>query len=125
MQKQTAPTAANSESWSIDTSVDNVPQKVRERYQQIENDAVGWSTRLVDFQSDQRGNSTDLAAVLHRVDAWREGENDSDFGIKQMNDATDYSNIDPKTAGQTIRTKSGQNILRGCRLSLAGWPGSI
>lgn len=119
MQKQTAPTAANSESWSIDTSVDNVPQKVRERYQQIENDAVGWSTRLVDFQSDQRGNSTDLAAVLHRVDAWREGENDSDFGIKQMNDATDYSNIDPKTAGQTIRTKSGQNILRGCRLA---WP---
>lgn len=119
MQKGTAPTAVNRESWSVDASVVNVSPEIRERYEQIENDAVGWDTRLVDFQSDQRGKLTDLAVVLHRVNAWRVDENDPDLIIKQMNDDEDHSNIEGKTAGQTIRTRSGQNILRGCSLT---WP---
>lgn len=119
MQRETAPTAGNDESWNIDVSVSTVSPEIRDRYQQIERDAVGWSVRLVDFQSDQRGKSTDLAAVLHRVDAWRVDENDPDLIIKQMNDDEDHSNIEGKTAGQTVRTRSGQNILRGCSLA---WP---
>lgn len=41
MQKGTAPTAVNRESWSVDASVVNVSPEIRERYKQIENDAVG------------------------------------------------------------------------------------
>lgn len=123
MQRKTAPTAADSESWNIDISALTVPRRIRVRYRQIEKDAVGWSPRLVDFQSDRRGDSTDVAAVLHRVNAWCEGGNMASNGasndINQMNDATDHSNIGHKTAVQTIRTKSGQNTLWAGRLA---WP---
>lgn len=114
-----APAATKSESRNIEIPISSVSDDIALRYTQIENDAEGWTARLVDFQVDQRGNSTDLAAVLHRVNAWHEGENDSDFGIKQMNDATDHSNNDHKPAGQTARTRSGHYPLRDCRLA---WP---
>lgn len=109
----------NGGAWNIEISPSSVSPEIRERYAQIENDAVGWSVRLVDFQLDQRGNSTDVAAVLHRFDAWREGENGSNPIITQMSDDEGYSKIDPKTAGQSIRTRSGQNTLWQGRLA---WP---
>ena len=109
----------NGGAWNIEISPSSVSQEIRKRYQQIESDAVGWSVRLVDFQLDQRGNSTDVAAVLHRFDAWREGENDSNPVITQMSDDEGHSKIDPKTAGQSIRTRSGQNTLWAGRLA---WP---
>lgn len=114
----------NGGAWNIEITPDSVSPEIRERYQQIENDAVGWSVRLVDFQLDQRGNSTDIAAVLHRVDAWREGEDDANLIIKQSFDDEDHSNIDPKSAGQTIRTKSGQYTLWARRLTDRTCPGS-
>lgn len=117
MQKGTAPTAVNSKSWNIEISATTVPREIRERYQQIENDAVGWDTRLVDFQLDQRGNSTDLAVVLHRVDAWRKGKNAANLIIKQILDDEDHSNIDHKTAGQSIRTRSSQYTLWAGRMA--------
>ncbi len=110
--------------WNIEIAPSSVSPEIRERYQQIENDAVGWSTRLVDFQLDQRRDSTDVAAVLHRVDAWREGENGANLSIKQLFDAEDHSNIDPKSAGQTIRTKSGHYTLWARRLTDRTRPGS-
>lgn len=114
----------NGGAWNIEISPSSVSPEIRERYAQIEDDAVGWSARLVDFQLDQRGDSTDVAAVLHRVDAWREGENGSNLIIKQMNDDEDHSNSDPKYAGQTIRTKSGQYTLWARRLTDRTCPGS-
>lgn len=118
MQRKTAP-ANHNEDWSIEVCMTSAPAPVSKRYQEIREDAVGWSVRLVDFQSDQRGDSTDVAAVMHRVNAWREGENGPDFDINQMNDVTGHSNIGHKTAVQTIRTESGQYTLWAGRLA---WP---
>ena len=67
------------EDWNIAVQPSSLSDGVLQRYQQIENDALGWSVTLVDFASDQRGDLTDLAAVLHRVDAWREGESDANL----------------------------------------------
>lgn len=124
MSMGTAPAGSCNEDWSIAVQPSSLSDGVLQRYQQIENDALGWSVTLVDFASDQRGDSTDLAAVLHRVDAWRDGENGANPVITQMSDDEDHSNIDRKTAGQTVRTESGQYTLWAGRLTDRTCPGS-
>lgn len=79
MSMGTAPAGSYNEDWNIAVQPSSLSDGVLQRYQQIENDALGWSVTLVDFASDQRGDLTDLAAVLHRVDAWREGESDANL----------------------------------------------
>ncbi|MDV2436052.1 hypothetical protein [Corynebacterium tuberculostearicum] len=124
MSMGTAPAGSCNEDWNIAVQPSSLSDGVLQRYQQIENDALGWSVTLVDFASDQRGDLTDLAAVLHRVDAWREGESDANLVITQMSDDVGYSNIDRKPAGQTVRTESGQYTLWAGRLTDRTCPGS-
>ena len=116
MSMGTAPAGSCNEDWNIAVQPSSLSDGVLQRYQQTENDALGWSVTLVDFASDQRGDLTDLTAVLHRVDAWREGESDANLVITQMSDDVGYSNIDRKPAGQTVRTESGQYTPTGGRI---------
>lgn len=114
-----SPAAANNGGWSIDTSVSSVSPTIAQRYAQIENDAEGWSVRLVNFASDQRGDRSDLAVVLHRENGWFDFAKRLNHGTKLKNDAIYHSNIHHISACQTIRTQSGQNTLWAGRLA---WP---
>lgn len=111
MQKKTAP-ADHNEDWSIEACMTSVPVPVAKRYQEISKDAVGWSTKLVNFQTDSRVKSDDFAAVLWRKKTLGLSTIESSTGINSESDASDQSKILVKPAGQEIRTGSGHIPLR-------------
>lgn len=111
MQKKTAP-ANHNEDWSIEVCTTSVPAPVSKRYREIRKDAVGWQTKLVNFQTDSRLKSTAFAAVLWREKTLELQTIESSTGINSESDASDQSKIPDKPAGQDIRAGSGHIPLR-------------
>lgn len=107
--------------WGIEIDATSVSPEIRERYFSIVENAPGWHATLVDFNTDPRRQTTIPAAVLWRS-ASRVDTTQSD--ICPETGATDHSNIGTVSAGQTIRTKSGQNTLWEDRLAgrISGQP---
>ncbi|UQV53640.1 hypothetical protein [Corynebacterium pseudodiphtheriticum] len=102
--------------WGIEVSPDSVSPAIRERYTQMVADAPEWNVQLVDFYSDNRYTQTDICTVFWRSESVKSG-------VFFERDTTQHSKIDPVSAGQSIRTISGQNVLRAGRLAgLKGQP---
>lgn len=105
--------------WGIEVSPDSVSPVIRERYTQMVADAPEWNVQLVDFYSDNRYAQTDICTVFWRSESVKSG-------VFFERDTTQHSKIDPVSAVQSIRTISGQNVLRAGRLAglkgQSAWP---
>src|SRR5699024_8443387 len=117
MDIEKAPTGVNSKSFNIELPLKSVSEEIQKRYSQIEKDSDGWSTRLVDFALDQRTQTTDIAAVLHRVNHWSEGSNDPYSNIKQIFGVEKVTGNGSISAGQGVNSKSSQYTLWAGRMT--------
>lgn len=117
MDIEKAPTGVNSKSFNIELPLKSVSKEIQKRYSQIEKDSDGWSCRLVDFALDQRTQTTDIAAVLHRVNHWSEGSNGPYSNIKQIFGVEKVTGNGPISAGQGVNSKSSQYTLWAGRMT--------
>ncbi|WP_426727230.1 hypothetical protein ACEN2B_01295 [Corynebacterium auriscanis] len=104
--------------WGIEIDGTRVSPEIRERYCRMASDAPNWSVQLVDLYTDSRYSQTDICTVFHRSKSVQRGVFSGTVTPKN-------SKIEPVSAGQSIRTESGQNVLRAGTQAGRIWPACV